>query len=153
MRRRGLRVSIALLAAVALGGCSNLLGTPPPQAPQAFPGVVGQLGRFGINVSTWTSGDPGCDQPSLSPAAIRFEATGLDQSTPVLLRIYIFGSREAWNRRLADVDSCVGRWATDPSTFVLIQTSPYVVAGQGPWGSGFDDALRQAIEASAGSGD
>ena len=144
---------IVVALAIGLAGCSGLLESPSPPAAEPFPGIASQLGRFGISVSSWTSGDPGCDNPTLSPTAIRFDAQGVDQSTPLGLRIYIFRDRAAWERRLADVDACVATWASDPTTFVIVQTSPYVVAGQGPWPHGFEQALRQGITASAGSGD
>ena len=120
--------------------------------PASFPEITGQLGRFGITVLSWTSGDSGCDDATLNPTAIRFTAQGVDEATPLTLRIYIFRDRATWDRRLADVDTCSGKWATDPATFQIVQTSPYVVAGQGPWPKGFADALRQGIEASAGNG-
>ena len=153
MRRTVRAVVLAATLAAGLGGCAALLESPPPPAAEPFPGIAGQLGRFGVTVASWTSGDPGCADPTLSPTAIRFEAQGIDQPTPVVLRIYIFRNREAWDRRLADVDTCVASWATDPSTFEIIQTSPYVVAGQGPWPPGFAQALREGITAAAGSGD
>lgn len=138
--------------AVLLASCADLLESAPTPDPEPFPGITGHLGRFGITVSSWTAGDPGCDDPTLSPTSIRFEAEGADQATPVLLRIYIFRNREAWDRRLADVDRCVAAWATDPATFEIVQISPYVVAGQGPWPAGFADALRKGLTAAAGSG-
>jgi hypothetical protein len=141
-----------LLLAVSLGGCGALTVSPPPPAPESFPGIAGRLGQYGIDVSSWTSGDSGCEDPTLNPTAIRFTANGLDQSTPLTLRIYIFADRAAWDRRLADVDTCSGAWATDPSSFEIVQTSPYVVAGQGPWPPQFADALRKAIGVSAGTG-
>ena len=150
-RSRGL--GAALLLGLGLAGCSALTVSPPPPAPESFPGIVGRLGQYGIDVSSWTSGDSGCEDPSLNPTAIRFTADGLDQSAPLTLRIYIFADRAAWDRRLADVDTCAGAWATDPSTFQIVQTSPYVVAGQGPWPPEFAAALRKGIDASAGSGD
>jgi hypothetical protein len=121
--------------------------------PESFPGISGQLGRFGVNVASWTSGDDGCDDPTLSATAIRFVASGLDQAEPVVLRIYIFRNRDAWERRLADVDACASAWADDPATFLLIQQSPYVLAGQGPWAPDFEAALRKGIQEAAGSGD
>jgi len=150
-RARGL--AAALLLGVMLVGCSALRVSPPPPGPEPFPGIAGRLGQVGIDVSSWTSGDSGCEDPSLNPTAIRFTASGLDQSTPLTLRIYIFADRAAWDRRLADVDTCAGSWTTDPSTFQIIQTSPYVVAGQGPWPPQFAEALRKGIHAAAGSGD
>ena len=150
-RARGL--AAALLLGVMLIGCSALTVSPPPPGPEPFPGIAGRLGQVGIDVSSWTSGDSGCEDPSLNPTAIRFTASGLDQSTPLTLRIYIFADRAAWDRRLADVDTCAGSWTTDPSTFQIIQTSPYVVAGQGPWPPQFAEALRKGIHAAAGSGD
>jgi hypothetical protein len=143
-----------LIAAVAggLAGCGSLQGTPPIPDPESFPEFTGQLGRLGVDVLNWTSGDAGCDDPTLAPTAIRFEAEGLDQPEPVQMRIYIFRNREAWERRQADVDACVAGWATDPASFEIVQTSPYVLAGQGPWAPGFKTAIRNALEASAGSG-
>jgi hypothetical protein len=150
--RRRLRL-MALVAIAVLGGCSALAEPAPTPTPQPFPGIAGELGRVGVEVLSWTSGDAGCDDPTLSPTAIRFEAKGLDQPTPVQLRIYIFKNREAWNRRSADVEACAVAWATDPATFELLQVSPYVVAGQGPWPPQFDAAVRDGITAAAGTGD
>ncbi len=145
---------LALAAAMtALAGCSALLEPAPTPTPQPFPGITGELGRVGVDVLSWTSGDAGCDDPTLSPTAIRFEAQGLDQRTPVTVRIYIFRNREAWTRRSADVEACAATWATDPATFELLQVSPYVVAGQGPWPAQFDAAVREGITAAAGTGD
>jgi hypothetical protein len=146
------RLGAAVLFALAVGGCSALTVSPPPPGAEPFPGIAGRLGQVGIEVISWTAGDSGCDDPTLNPTAIRFTADGLDQPTPLTLRIYIFGDRASWDRRLADVDSCAGKWATDPATFQIVQTSPYVVAGQGPWPPKFAAALREAIETSAGSG-
>jgi hypothetical protein len=146
------RLALLAVAALALAGCAGLLESAPTPDPVPFPEITGQLGRLGITVSSWVSGDPGCNDPSLSPTAIRFEAEGLDQATPVVLRIYIFRNRDAWDRRLADVDTCAAAWARDPATFEQLQVSPYVVAGQGPWPPAFAAALRNAITASAGNG-
>ena len=151
MTRRIARPSLLALAFL-LAGCAGVLQSPPVPDPEAFPGIAGQFGRFGVEVLNWTAGDPGCDDPTLSPTSIRFEAKGLDQATPVQLRIYIFRNREAWERRLADVDACAAEWAVDPATFELLQVSPYVLGGQGPWPPVFDDAVRKAIQEAAGSG-
>lgn len=144
---------LALVAVVAtLAGCGSLGGSPPVPNPEPFPGISAQLGRFGVDVLSWTSGDPGCDDPTLAPTAIRFDAQGLDQSEPVLVRIYIFRNRDAWERRSSDVDACAAEWAEDPTTFELISMSPYVVAGQGPWPSEFEAAVREALTNAAGDG-
>jgi hypothetical protein len=142
----------ALALALALAGCSNALQSAPTPDPEAFPGIAGQLGRFGVDVLNWTSGDPGCDDPTLSPTSIRFQAQGLDQPTPIQLRIYIFRSREAWERRMPDVDLCAQEWAEDPASFEILQVSPYVLAGQGPWPPQFDAAIRQGLQEAAGNG-
>jgi hypothetical protein len=144
-------VAIVVLT-TALAGCAGILESPPVPDPEPFPGIASQLGRFGVDVESWTSGDAGCDDSTLSPTAIRFDAAGLDQATPVHLRIYIFRDRDAWQRRLADVDACVATWADDPATFEIVQVSPYVVAGQGPWPAQFDAALRKGLTESAGTG-
>jgi hypothetical protein len=151
---RGGAPGALLVATMLLGlaGCSAILESPPVPDPASFPEFAGQLGRFGITVVSWTSGDSGCGDTSLDPTAIRFTAQGLDAPAPLTIRIYIFRNRETWDRRQADVDTCAGKWATDPATFLIVQASPYVVAGQGPWPTGFADAMRQAIEASVGNG-
>jgi hypothetical protein len=148
------RIALPCLLALAflLTGCAGVLQSPPVPDPEAFPGITGQLGRFGVEVLNWTSGEPGCDDPELSPTSIRFEAQGLDQASPVLLRIYIFRNREAWDRNLPDVDLCAAAWAEDPATFEMLQVSPYVLAGQGPWPPEFEAAIRQGIEEAAGNG-
>jgi hypothetical protein len=141
-----------LVLALALSGCSGLLESPPVPDPVPFPEISGILGRDGIDVASWTAGDDGCDDPTLSATAIRFDASGLDEPAMQHLRIYIFRNRDAWERRLADVDACAAVWATDPATFQIVQESPYVVAGQGPWPPGFAAALRQALAEAAGTG-
>lgn len=151
-RRAAMRLVAALMAGLVVAGCAALQGAAPTPTPKAFPGIAGELGRVGIDALTWTSGDAGCDDPTLAPTAIRFDVQGLDQPTPVQLRIYIFRNREAWQRRSADVEACIAEWATDPATFEILQTSPYVLAGQGPWPPQFEQAIRQAITAAAGNG-
>lgn len=146
------RAAAALALALLLVGCAGLLESPPVPNPEPFPGIAGQLGRFGVDVASWTAGDDGCDDPTLSATAIRFDASGLDQAALVRLRIYIFRNRQAWERRLSDVDACAAAWAGDPATFVIIQESPYVVAGQGPWPPQFDAALRKGLTEAAGTG-
>jgi hypothetical protein len=146
------RFVTGVVAALVLAGCGALTVSPPVPAPESFPELSGELGRLGVDVGSWTSGDAGCDDPTLSATAIRFDAEGLDQQTPVTLRIYIFRNRDAWERRQADVDTCVAAWATDPATFVIIQTSPYILTGQGPWAPGFAAAVRAALTTAAGSG-
>ena len=154
--RRLFAPAIAVLLAATLGatlaGCAGLLESPPVPDPVPFPEISSQLGRFGVDVTTWRSGDDGCSDPTLSPTAIRFEADGLDQPTPIPLRIYIFRDRDAWERRLADVDACAAAWADDPATFELVQVSPYVLAGQGPWPPDFDAAIRKGLTEAAGNG-
>jgi hypothetical protein len=151
-RRIALPCLLPFAFALTLAGCAGVLQSPPVPDPAAFPEITGQLGRFGVEVLNWTAGDPGCDDPTLSPTSIRFDAKGLDQTIPVQLRIYIFRNRDAWNRRLADVDSCAAAWAADPATFELLQVSPYVLAGQGPWPPEFDAAVRRALQEAAGNG-
>ena len=142
----------AIVVALTLSGCGGLLQSPPVPNPMPFPEITGILGRDGIDVLSWTAGDDGCDDPTLSATAIRFDASGLDATGVQHLRIYIFRNRAAWERRLADVDSCVAVWADDPATFEIVQVSPYVLAGQGPWAPEFAAALRKGLTEAAGTG-
>jgi hypothetical protein len=142
----------AVLVAGIVSGCGALTVSPPAAGPDSFPELSGQLGRLGVTIEDWTSGDDGCDDPTLAPTAIRFEAQGVDQASPVTLRIYIFRNKDAWEKRQPDVDACVAEWADDPATFQIVSTSPYIVAGQGPWPPGFSSAIRAALTAAAGTG-
>ena len=142
-----------LMTAVLLAGCSALMDAAPTPTPQPFPGIVGELGRVGVDALSWTAGDAGCDDATLRPTAISFMAQGLDQATPIQLRIYIFRDRTTWDRRSSDVEACAAHWATDPPNFELLRISPYVVAGQGPLPPQFKAALRDGITAAAGTGD
>jgi len=149
--RPGLIVALGL--SLALASCTGLVEGRPTPTPQDFGGITAALGGAGIVVTHPQSADTGCSDPNLIPTAIGFEAAGLGVTTPVHLRIYIFADRDAWQRHLADVDACVATWATDPATFETIESSPYVLTGQGPWPAGFKAALRAALLAAAGNGD
>jgi hypothetical protein len=152
MRRSVLATVLATAIATALAGCGALTVSPPVPGPASFPELSSKLGSVGIDVENWTAGDAGCDDPTLAATAISFEATGIDQAAPVTMRIYIFRNRDAWDRRQADVETCVAVWADDPATFEIESVSPYVLAGQGPWPAGFAAAIRGALIAAAGTG-
>ena len=151
-RRAGAAAFVAILAAFVLGGCSGLVEREPSPTPQDFGGMVTALGSVGIFVQSPRSGDAGCSDPNLIPTAIGFDATGLGVAAPIHLRVYIFGDRDAWQRRRVDVDACVATWAADPATFESVDPSPYVLAGQGPWPALFKAAIRAALLAAAGNG-
>lgn len=145
-------LTLVALAAVVLAGCSAILEDEPVATPVPFPEIAGLLGQRGLVVSNYTSGDAGCSDQALIPTAIVFDVAGLDAAQPQRLRIYIFRDRPTWERRRSAVGDCVALWATDPATFEFVDTSPYVVAGQGPWPPQFKAALREAITKAAGNG-
>jgi hypothetical protein len=149
-----LRRSFGLpLIAVLLGGCGLVSTSAPPATPTDFGGIAGDLAPLGIHVTDVVSGDAGCDDPDLIPTAIRFDASGLDQATPVRMRIYIFRNRAAWERHRTSIGPCAASFVSDPESFEEVEQSPYVVAGQGPWAPGFEAALRAALATAAGTGD
>jgi hypothetical protein len=145
-------VVVGFVAAIVLAGCSGLVERQPTPTPQDFGGIVAAFGSTGITVTNPQSGDAGCSDPNLIPTAIRFDAIGLGATTPIRVRVYIFANRVAWERRLPDVDACTAAWATDPATFETVESSPYVLAGQGPWPAAFKAAIRAALLAAAGNG-
>ena len=146
---RGLALGLVLLV---LAGCGQLLGTEPPATPTDFPGLTGRLKVAGIVLDDWVSGDAGCTDPDLVPAAISTEAQGLDQATPVKLYLYVFRNRQAWERHRDAIGPCAQSWVTDPTTYEELQESPYVLAGQGPWAPEFEAALRTVLADAAGTG-
>jgi hypothetical protein len=99
------------------------------------------------------SGDPGCDDANLVPAAIRFEASGLDQPVPTRAYIYIFRNRAAFDRLLPDVDRCAGAFNTDAEGEPWIAVSPYVLTGPGgSWPPAFREAMAEGLTEAAGAG-
>jgi hypothetical protein len=139
-----------VLIVLVLSACDALRGTPPSPTPGDFGTLAQALSQRGITAEKAVSGDPGCDDPTLAPTAISFTASGLDQPAAVRLRVYLFRDNPAYERRRADVDTCAAAWATDSASFELVDASPFVIAGQGPWGAEFKAALRDALIQAAG---
>ncbi len=145
-------VALALALAMVLGACGVVSTTPPAATPADFVGITSEFANRGVAVNRFVSGDAGCVDPVLAPTAIAFDAKGLDQADNVRIYIYIFRDREAFERLRASVDACAASFVTDPSTFETVEESPFVLAGQGPWGAKFEAALRAGLEAAAGTG-
>lgn len=144
---------LAVLAAcVVLAACGRATGVPSP-TPADFSGMRDLLSRAGITVANIVSGDAGCPDPSLAKTAIAFDASGLDQTQPVRIRVYVFRDRDTWQRLSASVATCAQSYVSDPATYESLAPSPYVVSGQGPWAPAFAAALKTAFTAAAGSGD
>jgi hypothetical protein len=139
-------------ATLVLAGCGTIAHSPAPPTPAPFPGIAGQLSLHGIRVTGIVSGDAGCPDPNLAKTAIAFDASGLDQATSVRLHVFIFRDRATYERLRPSIDTCAASFVTDPATYESVETSPYVVAGQGPWGPTFKDNLRAAITEAAGTG-
>ena len=138
------------LALVVVAGCQALTGKPPEPTPLDFGGIAGDIALEGITVGRPVSGDAGCHDPTMIAAAVGFDVSGLGVSSPLRARVYIFGSRDAYNRRRADVDTCVGAWASDAPNVEFIDAAPYVLVVQGPVPDAFKTALSAALHAAAG---
>jgi hypothetical protein len=148
-----LRRSLAFgLAAIAVAACSFVETAPPSPTPADFPDTAIELSQRGVVIDHVVSGDAGCDDKVLAPTAIAFDASGLDQPTKVRVYLYVFRNRESFERLRATIDDCARTFVTDPATYESIEQSPFVLVGQGPWGSQFEAALRAGLEVAAGSG-
>ena len=151
MRRARPRLLVAAFAlGLTLTACDALRGSPPSPTPADFGAFAIELTARDVAISNVVSGDPGCDDLTLAPTAIAFKASGLDQPTAVQVRVYLFRDDAALQRRRADLDACVADWAADPATFELVDATPFVLAGQGPWGADFKNALRASVRNAAG---
>jgi hypothetical protein len=150
--RRARRAGLLIIAALTLVGCGSIMQTAPAPTAADFPGIAGVLSQHGISVDRIVSGEAGCADVEIGRTAIGFDASGFDQTTPVRVHIYIFRNRATYERLRSTIDTCASAFVTDPDTFESIDESPYVVAGQGPWGSAFRDAIRAAITEAAGTG-
>jgi hypothetical protein len=145
--------SLALgIVALAVAGCGFVETTPPAPTPADFQGIASEFVKRGILIDHIVSGDAGCDDVVLAPTAIGFDATGLDQPTKVRIYLYIFRNRETFERLRSTIDACARAYVTDPQTFESAEQSPFVMAGQGPWGPKFEAALRKGVEIAAGTG-
>jgi hypothetical protein len=137
---------------VVAAGCAdnadNLRASP---TPADFFGIVNVFARLGIGVNHVVSGDAGCDDRTLAPTAISFDAKGLDQSSIVRIHLYAFRDKATFDRLRSTVDTCARAFVTDPATYQAVDAAPFVVTSQGPWGSQFEAAVRQALTAAAGS--
>jgi hypothetical protein len=143
---------VSCLLALAVAGCGLVSRTPPAPTPADFLGISGAFVARGITVSRVVAGDAGCGDPLLAKTAISFRASGLDQVDAVPVHLYIFGSRDSYQKLRSSVDACARSYITDPDTFVSIDASPFVVMSQGPWGPRFATAIRQGLVEAAGSG-
>ena len=146
-------IAACLVALVLVGACGTISTTPPAPTPADFQGVAAELSKRDIALDRLVSGDAGCDDPTLIQTAIGFDASGIDQTDPIRIHIYIFRNRASFEKLRATIDSCARGFVTDPQTFETVEQSPFVLAGQGPWAPGFEAAVRDALEAAAGTGD
>jgi hypothetical protein len=149
-RRIGVVVAACL---IVLAGCSTISTSPPPATPADFQGIATLLGEGGLKIDHVVSGDAGCTDRTLQQTAIALDVAGLDQPTPTRVYIYIFRNRNSFERLRQTVDACAASYVTDPEAFESIETSPYVVAGPGPWGTAFKAAIRTIFSRAAGTGD
>jgi hypothetical protein len=143
---------LALGMAVVAAGCAdNADNLRASATPADFFGIVNEFARLGIGVNHVVSGDAGCDDRTLAPTAISFDAKGLDQPTIVRIHLYAFRDKATFDRLRSSVDTCARAFVTDPATYEAVDASPFVVTGQGPWGSQFEAAVRQALTIAAGT--
>lgn len=146
LRRRPPAWSFLLAAiALAVAACGSTAGAPGA-SPADFSTIVAAFKAQGIGVTGVVSGDAGCSDPTLVPASISFQAAGLDQTAAVTVHLYRFGNGSAYSRLRSEVDACVRSYVKNPSAYVAVDVSPYVVAGSGPWGKRFEAALRSGLE-------
>jgi hypothetical protein len=141
-----------LLCALVVAGCGTVETTPAAPTPADFGGIISEFAKRGVVATRVVSGDAGCTDAVLIPTAISFTATGLDQASTVKIYLYIFNNRNVFERLRPTIDACARSFVTDPDTYQSIDESPFVLAGQGPWGQQFEAALRDGLSVAAGSG-
>lgn len=142
-----------LLGALAIAGCGTVETVPAAPSPADFGGIISEFAKRGVIATHVVSGDAGCIDPVLIPTSIAFDANGLDQASTVRIFLYIFNNRAVFERLRPTIDACARSFVTDPQTYQSIDQSPFVLAGQGPWGNVFEKALRDGLAVAAGSGD
>jgi hypothetical protein len=143
---------LGLLLSAVLTGCGIVPAHSPLPTPADFQDLAALMARQGIAIAHVVSGDAGCSDPVLTPTAISLDGSGLGQSPPVRLYLYIFRNHDAFDRLRSTIDACAKSYVTDAETFQSIDESPYVIAGQGPWTAAFEAALRTGLKNAAGDG-
>ena len=151
--RRAVVVACLATAAVVSAACGTISTSAPAPTPADFQGIASELTKAGVVIDRLVSGDAGCTDTVLIPTAIGLDASGLDQTEPVRIHLYIFRNRGSFDRLRASVDDCARSFVTDPETYETVEQSPFVLAGQGPWAPEFEAAIRSALEVAAGTGD
>jgi hypothetical protein len=146
-------IAAVLLLALSSVACAALSSSTPAPTPSDFNGIADGLTKRAVTITNLVSGDAGCTDPTLIPTAIGFDASGLDQTEPVRIHLYIFNNRASFEKLRESIDVCARSFVTDAETYESAEQSPYVVAGQGPWAPQFEGALRAALQAAAGTGD
>jgi hypothetical protein len=147
------RVAAVVAAALLVTACGSIAVKPPAPTPADITGIATELTSRGLTLGRLVSGDAGCEDPTLVPTAIGFDASGLDQTDTVRVRIYIFRNRETFERLRSSVELCARAYVADPEAYEEVAQSPYVVAAQGPWPPRFEAAVREALAEAAGNGD
>ena len=133
--RRSARPRVRPVALV-VAACSFVETTPPAPTPADFPDIGDRVRpSAACIIDNVVSGDAGCDDQVLAPTAIAFDASGLDQATTVKVYLYVFRNRATFERLRATIDACARTFVTDPETYESIEQSPFVLVGQGPWGT------------------
>ena len=140
------------LVALLVAACAYVETTPPAPTPADFGGIAIEFAKRGIHPDHIVAGDAGCTDKALAPTAISFDASGLDQATGVRIYLYVFRDRATFERLRATIDACARSFVTDAETYESVDQSPFVLAGQGPWGPKFSAALRSGLEVAAGTG-
>jgi hypothetical protein len=149
---RRLHLWLALLPLI-VAACGVVTTSAPIPTPADFQGTATEFAKRGVIVDKVVSGDAGCPNSALTPTAIGFDASGLDQPTVVRVHLYVFADRATFERLRSSVDDCARAFVTDPATYQSIEQSPFVLVGQGPWGTKFEAALRDGLLVAAGSGE
>lgn len=145
------RIVVGLLA-LLLAGCGTRVSDLPAASPANFPTIAARLSVAGIVITDEVAGDAGCKDSKLVSTAVGFTAAGLDQAAPVRIHIYMFADAPTWTRLSNTVAACAQSFVTDPATYESVDPSPFVLAGQGPWGAAFRAKLRDVLTLAAGDG-
>ncbi len=150
--RRRAPVAAFLAAALVAGGCSAFTPQTPAPTPTTFAGIVSELALAGVGVRNVVEGDAGCADQRLARTAISFDASGADQAAATRVYLYSFKDAKAYDELRPVVDLCARSYVVDPAAYAAVDAVPYVLAGPGPWGPAFHDALRTALERAAVGG-
>ena len=136
------------LVVLLVAGCSYVETTPPPPTPADFRGSPASSSSAASSSTASSRATPAATTRSSARPPSRSTRRGSTRRPRSGSTCTSSGNRATFERLRATIDACARTYVTDPQTYESVEQSPFVMAGQGPWGR----AVRGGPAQGAGGG-